>query len=75
MVLIGAPILDDAENVSSLCAYNNRDANVLGRWTSRNDGRDPESQEVGRVEGRCGKEGSGRVASSLSHVIQVWMLM
>jgi hypothetical protein len=43
VVLIGAPILDDAENVSLLLPSGRLNADVLGRWSSRNDGRDPES--------------------------------
>jgi hypothetical protein len=37
VVLIGAPILDNAENVSFLCPYDDRDADVLGWRSSRND--------------------------------------
>jgi hypothetical protein len=43
VVLIGAPILDDAENVSFRFCYGDRDADLLGWRSSRDDGRDPES--------------------------------
>jgi hypothetical protein len=75
VVLIGAPILDDAENVSLLLPSGRLNADVLGRWSSRNDGRDPESQGVGGRKGKCRNEGSNRVACSLSHLIQLCVMV